>query len=105
MCLLVAPVAAVLSLVFPRVVDLNSIGSGSNAHGIASLLGIGSVLVSALPPAALAAFAIAGLNRPALTPLLLLAWCAVTVGINRLLARPVRKLLAARRENLNLVVG
>jgi hypothetical protein len=105
MCLLVAPVAAVLSLVFPRVVDLNSIGSGSNAHGIASLLGIGSVILSALPPAALAALAIAGLNRPALAPLLLLVWCAVTLGITRLSARPVRKLLAARRENLNLVVG
>ena len=32
---IVAPVAAILSAIFPRVVELNSIGRGSNAHGLA----------------------------------------------------------------------
>ena len=35
-----APVAAILSAIFPRAVDLNSIGRGSNAHGAAGLLGM-----------------------------------------------------------------
>jgi hypothetical protein len=105
MCLLLAPAAAALSAIFPRVVDLNSIGSGSNAHGVASLLGVGIVILAALPPAAFAALTILMLDRPSLTPLLLLAWCALAAGLNRLLAAPVRRLLAARRENLNLVVG
>ena len=35
-----APGAAALSAIFPRTVDLNSIGRGSNAHGVASLLGL-----------------------------------------------------------------
>ncbi len=38
--LLAAPGAATLSAVFPRTVDLNSAGSGSNAHGLANLLGM-----------------------------------------------------------------
>jgi hypothetical protein len=103
--LLVAPAAAALSSVFPRAVDLNSIGSGSNAHGIAGLLGIGSVLIAAVPPAGLALLADAWLEQPELTPVVLLAWCAATFGINRLLARPLRALLASRRENLALVAG
>ena len=36
----VAPAAAALSAVFPRAVDLNSIGRGSNAHGLAGTLGL-----------------------------------------------------------------
>jgi hypothetical protein len=36
---------------------------------------------------------------------MLLIWCAVTLTINRLLFRPVRLLLARRRENLAIVVG
>ena len=103
--LLVAPAAAALSSIFPRAVDLNSIGSGSNAHGIAGLLGIGSVLLAAVPPAGLAILAQVWLERAELTLVVLLAWCAATFGINRLLARPVRALLASRRENLALVAG
>ncbi len=103
--LLVAPAAAALSAIFPRAVDLNSIGGGSNAHGIAGLLGILSVLLSAVPPTGLAILAHAWLERPELTPVVLLVWCAATFGINRLLARPLRALLASRRENLALVAG
>ena len=37
--ILVTPVAAMLSRAFARDVDMNSIGRGSNAHGLATLLG------------------------------------------------------------------
>ena len=104
-CLLVAPAAAALSATFPRVVDLNSVGRGSNAHGVAGLAGVATVLLSALPPGALILVANAWLNRPQLTPLFLLAWLAVVFVVNRLLLRPLCALLARRRENLGLVVG
>ena len=105
MLVLLAPVAAALSAIFPRAVDLNSAGRGSNAHGVAGLVGFAAIGLAGLPPAALAVLAIRGLQRPELTPLLMLVWCAVVFGINRLLARPLRALLARRRENLGIVVG
>ena len=103
--LLVAPAAAVLSSLFPKVVDLNSIGNRSNAHGVANLAGLAITAVSTVPPIGLGLVATRVLDRPALAPLLLLGWIAVAFGINRLAARPVRALLARRRENLALVVS
>jgi hypothetical protein len=102
--LLVAPVAAALSAVFPRAVDLNSIGRGSNAHGVAGTLGLIAFAVASGPPAVLAALALTVLRRPALMPLLMLAWCGVAFVINRLLFRAVAVLVEKRRENLALVV-
>jgi hypothetical protein len=104
MCLLVSPVAAAVSATFPRAVDLNSIGHGSNPHGLAGLLGVASIFLSALPVGALAFIAIRLLNRPELALVLLLVWCGITLAVNRLLFRPIRLLLAKRRENLALVV-
>ena len=67
MVVLLAPVAAALSAIFPRAVDLNSAGRGSNAHGVAGLVGLAAIALSGVPPAALAVFAIRGLQRPELT--------------------------------------
>jgi len=103
--LLVAPAAAALSSLFPKVVDLNSIGNRSNAHGLANLAGLAVTAVSTLPPLGLTFAATTLLGRPAVAPLLLLAWMGVAFGVNRLAARPVRALLARRRENLALVVS
>ena len=52
--LLVAPAAAIFSAVFPRVVDLNSIGRGSNAHGLSGLLGMLTFVAAAAATAAIA---------------------------------------------------
>jgi hypothetical protein len=101
--LLVAPGAAVFSALFPRVVDMNSIGRGSNAHGLAGLLGLVTFVVSAAPSALLMLVASQWLDRPALVPVFLLAWCVVAYGIGRVLFVPARKLFAKRRENLALI--
>jgi hypothetical protein len=45
------------------------------------------------------------LHRPDLTLAMLLIWCVIALAINRLLFRPVRLLLARRRENLGLVTS
>jgi hypothetical protein len=101
--LLAAPAAAALSAVFPRAVDLNSIGRGSNAHGAAGFLGLFAFLAGGAPPSLLALLATRVLDRPALAPVLLAAWCLVCALLARLLFLPVKTLFASRRENLGMV--
>jgi hypothetical protein len=101
---LVAPAAATLSALFPRLVDLNSIGRGSNAHGLAGLLGMIS-FVAAASPALLIAFASsAWLDNATLVPLLLGVWCIVSYAIGLLLFIPARRIFAKRRENLAMLM-
>ena len=102
--LLVAPMAALLSALFPRAVDLNSIGRGSNAHGIGGSLGLVAFAVASLPCGALTLLALGLMHNPALAPVLLLVWCAVAFVIAQLLFIPVRRVFASRRENLGLIV-
>ena len=44
------------------------------------------------------------LDRPSLAPVLLALWCATAYVIGRLLFLPARRLFAARRENLAMLV-
>jgi hypothetical protein len=102
----VAPAAAVFSAIFPRVVDLSSIGGRGNAHGLAGLFGLLAFGVAGLPPVFLIVVAARWLERPALAPLLVLGWTAAAFALAavlfRLVAQPV---FAARRENLAMVVS
>jgi hypothetical protein len=97
--LLVAPLAAILSATFPRTVDMNSIGRGSNAHGLAALLGMLAFLAAGVPCLLIVA-ASRWIQRPALLPVLLLVWCAVALVANLLLFGLARTVFAKRRENL-----
>jgi hypothetical protein len=101
---LVAPVAATLSALFPRVVDLNSIGRGSNAHGLAALLGMIGFLASTFPAALIAFSASRWLHSSAFAPLLLILWCIVTYAMGQLLFIPARRIFAKRRENLAMLL-
>jgi hypothetical protein len=102
--LLAAPAAAALSATFPRAVDLNSIRRGSNPHGAAALIGLAAFAAAGLPPAALTSGGVYLFNRPGLTPLLMMAWCAIALVMSRLLFLLVCRLLVKRRENLALTV-
>jgi hypothetical protein len=97
---LVAPVAAALSAVFPRSVDLSSIGHASNAHQGAAILGLLSFAVSALPSALIVFVATRLFQRPPLALLMMVIWCGVAIVISRLLFIPVRRLVANRCETL-----
>jgi hypothetical protein len=98
--LLAAPVAAALSAVFPRAVDLNAIGNGSNAHQAAALLGL-IVFAAAAAPNALLTFVATGFfGEPWLTPILLLGWGLVVYAISRVLFVAVTRLVASRIETL-----
>jgi hypothetical protein len=101
--LVVAPIAAMCSAAFPRAVDLNSIGRGSNAHGAAGLIGMISFIAAGAPPLLLTMLATRFLDRPQFMLLLLLGWCLISYVIGRLLFIPARRLFAARRENLAMI--
>ena len=102
--LLVAPAAAAVSAIFPRAVDMNSIGRGSNAHGAAGLLGLAAFAIAGAPCMLLVLLATRVLDRPSLAPVLLGAWCGVCVLLAWALFIPARAAFSARRENLSLIV-
>jgi hypothetical protein len=96
---LLAPAGAALSALFPKSVDLNSIGNASNAHQGAALLGMLAFVLSAAPSALLAFIAVA-YHRTELAPLFLLGWCALAFAISYLLFIPVKRLVLSRCETL-----
>lgn len=97
-----APIAAALSALFPRTVDLGSIGNRSNAHQAANLLGLLSIAISAGPSIVLAVVAMWWLDRMAYVPLFIGAWALVAFGVFRLLLIPARRFVDSRREDLGL---
>lgn len=101
--LIVTPVAAVLSAIFPRPVDLNSIGHGSNAHGAAGFLGFIAFAAAAAMALGVAVLAGRVLRRPDLMPLFMLAWLGACAAVSHLLIAPAAAVLARRRENLALI--
>ena len=101
---IVAPAAAIFSALFPRTVDLNSIGRGSNAHGLSGLLGMLSYVVAAAPCVLIILVASGWLRRPSLAAALLLAWCGISYVIGWLLFIPARRIFARRRENLAMLM-
>jgi hypothetical protein len=103
--LLVSGPAAILSVLFPRLVDLNSIGRAGNAHGLAGLLGMLSLVVAGASNLVIVFAATSWLQQPALAPVLLLAWCAIAFFVSRLLFALARRIFAARRENLALLLS
>jgi hypothetical protein len=101
--LLTAPVAAVLSMLFPRAVDLSSIGQGSNAHQAAGLLGFLAFVASCAPPVALAFAGFRLLHNTAATVALLAAWAGIAAALSWVGFRIAERLLDERRENLAMV--
>ncbi len=100
---LASPGAALFSALFPRVVDMNSVGRGSNAHGLASLLGLAAFALAALPCVALVAAARI-LGMPTAAPFLLLVWCAASFAAARGLFVPAARVFESRRENLAMLM-
>ena len=97
---LFAPAAAAWSAIFPKQVDLNSIGNSGNAHQVAGLLGMISLVLSAAPPILLTLFAIVYFKRVNVAPLLVFAWLAVAIGLSKAIFIPVRRLVASRCETI-----
>jgi hypothetical protein len=102
--MLVAPIAAVLSAIFPRAVDLTSVGRGSNAHAAAGMLGMAAIGLSALPAVLAVLAASRWLGGAAVAPLLVGAWTIVALGLNRLLMALAVRIFLRRRENLAMLI-
>lgn len=101
--LITAPAAAVLSTLFPRTVDLSSIGQGSNAHQAAGLLGFLSFAVSCAPPAALAFAGVHFFHSAVVALVLLMLWATASAALSWIGFRIAEKLVDERRENLAMV--
>lgn len=99
-----APLAAMLSIVFPRVVNLNSIGRDSNAHGVAGFAGLLSFAAAASPCVVLAFVATAVLERAWLAPVFVSMWSVVAFAVARVLFAQAERLFEARRENLAMLI-
>jgi hypothetical protein len=99
----VAPMNAVLSAIFPRKVNLASIGRDSNPHQAANFLGFLLLLVAAAPAAAAAAAGLMLFQSQAIALLLVGLWAAAAIAVSSIAFRGIERLLAARRENLLFV--
>jgi hypothetical protein len=100
---LVAPAAAALSAMFPRAVDLSSIGHASNAHQAAALLGLVTFAASIAPSAALVVLALHVWRSAPAAAALVGVWMLIALVLSRLLFIPVRRIVASRCESLMLV--
>jgi hypothetical protein len=94
---------AALSAIFPRAVDLNSVGRGSNPHAAANFLGLLAFIVAAVPSVLIVIAAGNLFGRPALVPVLLVVWCAICAAVSLVVFGLVAALFERRRENLLIV--
>jgi hypothetical protein len=102
---LLAPVAAVLSLIFPRTVDLSSVGQSSNAHQAAGLLGLLAFAVACGPPVVLGVVALRVLSSPAAATGLLAVWLMIALALSYIGFMIAERLLEERKENLAMVAA
>ncbi len=100
-----SPAAAVLSALFIKPVDLSRIGRGGQPNGLASLLYMLAVAAAAAPAAALVFVALRVLGKPWLAPAFVLVYAVAAVVVARLVLPLAERIIAARRENLALVVA
>jgi hypothetical protein len=97
-----APVASVLSAVFPRAADLASFGR-ARPHQAAALLHLLASVALVAPVAGLIAIAALLLRQPLLAIPLTAGWLALTAFVSLRLTGPVSRLVDAHRENLVMV--
>lgn len=102
--ILASPIAAMLSTFFPRVVDMNSIGKGSNAHGVAGVVGLLAFAAAGLPCAALTFAATTLLDQAWLAPALVTIWCGVAILLAQMMFRAAERIFDKRREHLAMLL-
>jgi len=100
-----SPAAVALSALFAKPVELSRLGNAGQPNAVASLLYLLAVAVAAAPAVALIALAGPLLGSPWAAPPLVAAYGALAVAAARALLPFAERLLAARRENLALVVA
>ena len=100
-----APLAAIISAVFPKHVDMSSIGSKSNAHPAAGLLGGILIAASAGPAVAAAVAGFRIFDSPATALALTGAWLLLALALHALLWKAAVATFEKRRESLIAVAN
>jgi hypothetical protein len=101
--MLLAPLAALSSILLPVPSDMSKTGAGGNPHGLAMLGGTLAILSAAAVPATIVSVYHHDRNQPELALLLIAGWSAVAAVAGVFLLRAVARLLGPRRENLALI--
>ena len=103
--LLLGPLAAALSAVFPAHADLNRMGKAGNPHPIAGVLGLLVTGATMLPSLLLLLVGFIALRGPWITVAALALWTAVCGALAIPLVRFAARVVERRRENLLLVAA
>jgi hypothetical protein len=101
---LLSPLAAWLSILLPKAVDLSRIGRNGKPHPIAALVYIFALPMGLLPPVALGAVALVAWNSPALALLLEAFWLTLAIAVAWTFLRLTESGLARRREAVFLAL-
>ncbi len=101
--LMLAPLAAFLSAVFPKPTDLSRPGRGGQPHAAANVISLLVGAIAIAPVVAWLALARSWPDQPWLAPLLPLAYLGVAAVVSRALLPIAARVFAARRDNLALV--
>lgn len=103
--LVLAPLAALLSAIFPKHVDMSSIGQKSNAHPAAGLLGGVLTFASAAPAVGAAVAGFRMLQSPAAAVGLAVAWLLIALLIHAVSWKLAVATFDRRRESLMAVAN
>ncbi len=103
MFLVFAPIALLLSAVFPKVADLSRIGKDGNPQPIAGFIAFLAVPLLLIPPGLLVAATLLVAKSALLTVSAALFWLGISLAIHLLSMRGLVKLFEQRRENILLV--
>ncbi len=94
------PMFALLSVVFPKTVDLNTVRRGGTVSAAAAVVNLLSIPVVSLPLLAAGWVSLAELHRPWLFPLLAGVWLGAMAALWRALLPRLARLVDSRREAL-----
>jgi len=100
-----APVAALLSAIFPKFVDMSSIGKKSNAHPAAGLIGGMLTFASAGPAIAAALIGFRVMESPPAAIGLSAAWLLVALLLHALMWKAAVATFERRRESIIAVAA
>ncbi len=103
--LLLGPLAAAVSAVFPAHADLNKMGKAGNPHPLAGLIGLAATVAVMLPSLVLLLVCFIALRGPWITLIALVLWTALAAALAVPLVRGAARVVERRRENLLLVAS
>ncbi len=99
------PLAAVLSAVFPKPVELAAIGRGAQPHGLAVAVNLAATLAAIAPAAGLGVGAFLLTRQPWAVPVAVTIALVLAAGLARLALPLAARIVAARTENIILVAS